>query len=499
MRQRGWPEWGASPGRTPAVRRRVAILLVGLVAIATIAGVVAAATTVIGFEEVDRGVEITTEYESQGVVFPPQPNQTTGAIVVHCSTASNDCPAAAAGDQVVRTPLWGDIIREPLVALFDEPQGSARLFVREAIGREGPQVAILEARDSAGDVVDLDRVTFEPRTGWHRLSVSTTDPRMTRLNLTLWNAEEREAGGRPHNRFLADELVIERTDPPLLPFDPWIVGGVAVLTVGGLYVARKGLEGLRDGDDDTDEDANRPPHPKLTRTPEEPTAGRPVALDGTPSFDPDPDDAVVRYEWTVEGEPKTGRRVVHTFEEAGEYDVILTVSDDRGATETATHTVTVEEGDGDLELASARPDAPGDDHENLAEETLTFENVGERPLDIGGWTVHDAAEAEDRVETGEHTFEFSADLELEAGATVTLHTGPEPEDETAPGDAAADRHCYWGKDWAVWNNDGDVVVVEDARGDPVYAVRYRRTEAGDYEIEEIPPERLSGLFSARNR
>ena len=243
--------------------------------------------------------------------------------------------------------------------------------------------------------------------------------------------------------------------------------------------------------EETDEDEpNRPPTASVRYTPEEPTAGRPVLFDGTGSVDTD--GRITAYRWSGDGPERTGSTVVHTFDEDGEYEVTLVVEDDDGATGERTVTVEVGSRDGEFALLSVHPDSPGRDHESLHLEYLTFGNVGEGPLDVGGWTVHDAAEEESRVREGEHTYAFEGTLGLDPEATVTLYTGTEPTDAPIP-DTEGAYHRYWGRTWPVWNNEGDVVVVKDADANPVLAVRYTRSGEG-YAVEPLDHERLEYLF-----
>ena len=99
-----------------------------------------------------------------------------------------------------------------------------------------------------------------------------------------------------------------------------------------------------------------------------------------------------------------------------------------------------------LAVAAIAADAPGNDNANLGEETVTFENRGTNALALSGWTVRDEAG---------HTYSFPDGSTLAPGARLTLHTGRGTDTKT-------DR--YWGLTSAVWNNDGDTVVVEDATG-----------------------------------
>jgi competence protein ComEC len=110
--------------------------------------------------------------------------------------------------------------------------------------------------------------------------------------------------------------------------------------------------------------------------------------------------------------------------------------------------------DGRLAVAAIHADAAGDDHENLVDEYVVFENVGAADLDLGGWTVRDADGA---------TYTFPAGASLAPGYRVTVHTG-------AGTDTSTDR--YWDYGRAVWNNGGDTVTVRDGTGTTVLEVTY---------------------------
>ncbi|WP_256685726.1 lamin tail domain-containing protein [Halococcus qingdaonensis] len=102
--------------------------------------------------------------------------------------------------------------------------------------------------------------------------------------------------------------------------------------------------------------------------------------------------------------------------------------------------------DGPLAIAAIAADAPGNDNANLDEETVTLENSGSTPIALDDWTVSDEVD---------HTYSFPSDATLAAGASLTLHTGRGTDTDT-------DR--YWGATSAVWNNDGDTVVIANASG-----------------------------------
>lgn len=78
--------------------------------------------------------------------------------------------------------------------------------------------------------------------------------------------------------------------------------------------------------------------------PYEGTAGSPVALDGSRSYDPDTDPLTHRWDFDGDGSTDaTGPSVQVTFDEPGTYTVTLTVDDGRGAQDRDEAAVTIEE------------------------------------------------------------------------------------------------------------------------------------------------------------
>lgn len=259
----------------------------------------------------------------------------------------------------------------------------------------------------------------------------------------------------------------------------------------GVWFLRRGYSKLVNDDDNR---PNHPPKAEITHAPDEPAPGRPVLIDGSQSADPDSGDRIVSYRWSVDDREPRAPRFVHVFLRTGEHDVELEVIDSHGAVGTTSETIAVNETRGDFVLERVHPDAPGDDHENLVEEYLVFENAGDDALGLDGWSIHDAAEEENRVTEGRHTFTFPDGFELDPGVSVIVHTGIEPEGAADFDDTDEERHLFWGKRWAVWNNEEDVIVVQDDGGHPIMAVRYERTDAGEYSLENLDVEVLEDWF-----
>ena len=150
-----------------------------------------------------------------------------------------------------------------------------------------------------------------------------------------------------------------------------------------------------------------------------------------------------------EGEPITpgttdALEVRTTISGAGSNPQTTTVATDGGTTTDGST----------LGIANVHADANGDDRQNLNDEYAVFENTGETALNLGGWTVTDAAG---------HTYTFPEGFTLNAGTTVTLHTGSGTDTES---------DLYWGSGTPVWNNGGDTIIVRNADGKRVLIEEY---------------------------
>ncbi|MFC7199347.1 lamin tail domain-containing protein [Halospeciosus flavus] len=107
-----------------------------------------------------------------------------------------------------------------------------------------------------------------------------------------------------------------------------------------------------------------------------------------------------------------------------------------------------------LVVETVHADAAGSESENLNDEYVVFRNAGNETLELGGWTVADAAG---------HRYRFPAGTTLAPDARLTLHTGSGTNTET---------DVYWGAGDPVWNNAGDTVTVYNASGTSVLHYEY---------------------------
>lgn len=85
---------------------------------------------------------------------------------------------------------------------------------------------------------------------------------------------------------------------------------------------------------------------------------------------------------------------------------------------------------------------------DVQREQVLLHNEGDSAVDLGGWTLHDAARRP-------HVYTFAATRRLAAGATLRLWSGRGSDDA---------GNAYWGRRQAVWNNTGDLAVLRDPDG-----------------------------------
>jgi PKD repeat protein len=169
-----------------------------------------------------------------------------------------------------------------------------------------------------------------------------------------------------------------------------LLGNLTGLSIRGEYVSGSDTGCLDNVELSSTATENQPPTADFVFDPSTPAPEETTAFEATAS---DGDGEVVAYRWTVDGEPAAeGPAFEYAFPGPGEYTVELTVTDDDGATDSVTKTVTVAEGNQaptvGFDLSPATP-APGEDVALVAEATdPDGEVVAYR------WTVDDRTVAE---------------------------------------------------------------------------------------------------------
>lgn len=89
-------------------------------------------------------------------------------------------------------------------------------------------------------------------------------------------------------------------------------------------------------------EVNEPPSVGFDFSPQTPSAGTEVTFTAE-ATDPDPNGTVESFDWKFgDGGTASGPTTTHTYEEPGSYEVTVTVTDNRGATDDAQKTVEVQ-------------------------------------------------------------------------------------------------------------------------------------------------------------
>ena len=133
-------------------------------------------------------------------------------------------------------------------------------------------------------------------------------------------------------------------------------------------------------------------------------SGLSVSVDGSGSSDPD--GSIVSYVWEWgDGSSGSGRTASHTFAAGGSYPVVLTVTDDRGATSTATETVTVVAPSVGPSFSVVDYGAAGD---GVADDTAEVQAAITAAAGVGGTVVVPAG-----------TYRISSALTVPGGVRVT--------------------------------------------------------------------------------
>lgn len=114
--------------------------------------------------------------------------------------------------------------------------------------------------------------------------------------------------------------------------------------------------------------------------------------------------------------------------------------------------------DADLLIVEWRPDATGNDAENLNDEWIRIRNEGDRAVDLTGWGIRD--------ESATNRYSFPPGFSLAPGEEVTVYSGCGDDFDTS---------LYWcSVGSAIWNNDGDTAFLTDPSGNTHTSRSYTR-------------------------
>jgi PKD repeat protein len=161
----------------------------------------------------------------------------------------------------------------------------------------------------------------------------------------------------------------------------------------------------------------------------------------------DPDGTIAGWSWTFgDGATASVQNPSRTYAAGGTYTVGLTVTDNGGATGTASQAVTVTSGGGGPANVIVNEILANEPGSNTAGEAVEIVNVGGTAADLSGWTVSDAS----RVR---HT--FAAGTTLAPGKAIAVYGGASaiPPGITAVAASTGSLNL---------SNNGDAVILRNA-------------------------------------
>jgi poly(hydroxyalkanoate) depolymerase family esterase len=215
----------------------------------------------------------------------------------------------------------------------------------------------------------------------------------------------------------------------------YVINGMGHAWSGGSYTAPGGPNASQiawDFFSNWDNALNDAPNADISASSTNVSTGDTVDFDGSDSTDPD--GSIASYEWDFgDGTTATGATASHSYSSGGVYDVTLTVTDDKGATGTATVSITAD---------APGNDAPSVDIEASATsitegDTVDFDGSGssdvDGSIDSYEWDFTNDGTTDASGPTASHTYESPGTVEAKltlidndggvSSATVTIDVG----------------------------------------------------------------------------
>ncbi|WP_256290028.1 PKD domain-containing protein [Halobellus inordinatus] len=223
---------------------------------------------------------------------------------------------------------------------------------------------------------------------------------------------------------------------------------------------------------------NQSPTAAFSHSPTDPEVGEDVTFDASASEDSG--GSIASYEWDFgDGSTDSGESVTHTFSSPGDYDVELTVTDDDGATDTTTQTVSVAETaapanfqisaidvespvtQGDTATVSATVENTGDEGTQTVVVAVDGATVDSQDVTLAGGASDDVTfeVATDSLSVGDHDVDLSTANDSASGQlTVTEPEPPADDLETSVSLSPANGETFVGGATTY------ELVVDDAQG-----------------------------------
>lgn len=184
------------------------------------------------------------------------------------------------------------------------------------------------------------------------------------------------------------------------------------------------------------EQPNISPTASFSYYPSNPTTDDTIQFTDTST---DSDGTITSWSWNFgDGSSSASKNPQHQYSMSGIYTVILEVTDNDGATDSTSKTITVQEEppeENDLEIIEV----------NALDEYVVFHNYGESSVIMTGFKLYDDSDYW-------IPYTFPTGFVLDIGASVTVHTFSGVDTST---------DLYWGRGNHIWNNDHDTAYLYD--------------------------------------